>query len=32
MSDDGPTHTDFRQSLFGDTRIDDDLAGDAPVR
>ncbi|MFC7410705.1 putative bifunctional diguanylate cyclase/phosphodiesterase [Hydrogenophaga atypica] len=32
MSDDGPTHTDFRQSLFGDTRIDDDLAGDAPAR
>ncbi len=32
MSDDGPTHTAFRQSLFGDTRIDDDLAGDAPVR
>ncbi len=26
MSDDGPAHIDFRQSLFGDTRIGDDLA------
>lgn len=32
MSDDGPSHTDFRQSLFGDTQISDDLSDGAPVR
>jgi len=32
MSDDGPAHIDFRQSLFGDTQIPDDLDGPVPAR
>ncbi|WP_342128624.1 putative bifunctional diguanylate cyclase/phosphodiesterase [Hydrogenophaga sp. OTU3427] len=32
MSDDGPANIDFRQSLFGDTQIPDDLAGEASAR
>ena len=32
MSDDGPAHIDFRQSLFGDTQFHDDLPDGAPSR
>lgn len=32
MSDDGPSQIDFRQSLFGDTRMGDDLTDEAPAR
>ena len=32
MSDDGPAHIDFRQSLFGDTQLPDDLNGPMPAR
>ncbi len=32
MSDEGPAQIDFRESLFGDTRIEGDLSDETPVR
>jgi diguanylate cyclase len=32
MSDDGPAHIDFRQSLFGDTQLPEELPGSATAR